>query len=198
MSDTTALDAAKIDIRRWTHEQRGARGPYAPVVIFTPSVLAEAAELLGKLYTAGQEHHIGREDWAAVTSLPLGVLDALAARYCSRVELTGTERHTARDALVSELGARGLTVQPGQRVVVEPLPGGPRFGYRGQAPVSLALTGGGWDIRVDEVASADGPRPIAAPATEEGAREVAELVHKILSGEASNPFAAPAVKEASA
>jgi hypothetical protein len=158
--------------------------------------LAEAAELLGKLYAAGQEHHIDREDWAAVTSLPLGVLDALAARYCSNVELTGTERHAARDALISELSAKGLTVEPGQRIAVEPLPDGPRFGYRGQAPVSLALTSGGWDIRVDEVASAD-PRPIAAPATEDGAREVAELVRKILSGEAPNPFAAPVVKETS-
>ncbi|MFI8944797.1 hypothetical protein [Streptomyces syringium] len=198
MSDTTALDAAKIDIRRWTREEQSARPLYGPGVIYTPSVLAEAAELLGKLYTAGQEHHIDREDWAAVTSLPNGVLDALAARYCSRVELTGTERHAVRDTLVSELSAKGLTVQPGARVVVEPLPDGPRFGYRGQAPVSVALTSEGWDIRVDEVASADGPRPIAAPATEDGAGEVAELVCKILSGEAPNPFAAPAVKEASA
>ncbi|MGW5049366.1 hypothetical protein [Streptomyces griseoluteus] len=198
MSDTTALDAAKIDIRRWTREERSACAPYGTRVIYPPSVLAEAAELLGKLYTAGQEHHIDREDWAAVTSLPLGVLEVLAARYCSRVELTGTERHAARDTLVSELGARGLTVQPGQRVAVEPLPDGPRFGHRGQALVSLALTSDGWDIRVDETAGADGPRPIAAPATEDGAREVAELVHKILSGEAPNPFAAPAAKEASA
>ncbi|MFH9439281.1 hypothetical protein [Streptomyces rochei] len=198
MSDTTALDAAKIDIRRWTPEEQSARALYGSRVLYAPSVLAEAAELLGKLYTAGQEHHIEREDWAAVTSLPMGVLDALAARYCSRIELTGTERHASRDALISELSGRGLTVQPAQRVVVEPLAGGPRFGYRGQAPVSLALTSGGWDIRVDEAANAHGPHPIAAPATEDGAREVAELVHKILSGEAPNPFAAPAVKEASA
>lgn len=40
------------------------------------------------------------------------------------------------------------------------------------------------------------PHPIAAPATEEGAREVAELVRKILCGEAPNPFAHPAVKGA--
>ncbi|WP_432140084.1 hypothetical protein [Streptomyces sp. bgisy154] len=197
MSDTTALDAAKIDIRRWTREEHSARALYGSRVIYTPSVLAEAAELLGKLYTAGQEHHIDREDWAAVTSLPIGVLEVLAARYCSRVELTGAERHAARDTLIAELSAKGLTVQPGQRVAIEPLPDGPRFGHRGQAPVSLALTSGGWDIQVDEVASA-GPHPIAAPATEDGAREVAELVHKILSGEAPNPFAAPAVKEASA
>ncbi|MER6256805.1 hypothetical protein ABT224_36230 [Streptomyces sp. NPDC001584] len=197
MSETTALDAAKIDIRRWTSEVQSARALHGSRVLYTPSVLAEAAELLGKLYTAGQEHHIGREDWAAVTGLPMGVLDALAARYCSRVELTGTERHAARDTLIGELSAKGLTVQPGARIVVEPLPDGPRFGYRGQAPVSLALTSDGWDIRVDEVASA-GPHPIAAPATEDGAREVAELVRKILSGEAPNPFAAPAVKEASA
>jgi hypothetical protein len=196
MSDTTALDAARIDIRRWTQQEPGARASYGSGALYAPSVLAEAAELLGKLYAAGQEHHIDREDWAAVTSLPLGVLDALAARYCSNVELTGTERHAARDALISELSAKGLTVEPGQRIAVEPLPDGPRFGYRGQAPVSLALTSGGWDIRVDEVASAD-PRPIAAPATEDGAREVAELVRKILSGEAPNPFAAPVVKETS-
>ncbi|MGA5643269.1 hypothetical protein ACPCTN_31585 [Streptomyces cinereoruber] len=198
MSDTTALDAAKIDIRRWTREEQSARALYGSRVLYTPSVLAEAAELLGKLYTAGQEHHIDREDWAAVTSLPVGVLDVLAARYCSRVQLTGTEWHAVRDTLISELGAKGLTIQPGQRVTVEPLPDGPRFGYRGQAPVSLALTSGGWDIRVDEVANADGPRPIAAPATEDGAREVAELVRKILTGEAPNPFAAPTVTEASA
>lgn len=197
MSDTTALDAAKIDIRRWTREEHSARALYGSRVLYTPSVLAEAAELLGKLYTAGQEHHIGREDWAAVTSLPVGVLDVLAARYCSRVELADTEWHAVRDTLIGELGAGGLTVRPGQRVAVEPLPDGPRFGHRGQAPLSLALTSGGWDIRVDEVASA-GPHPIAAPATEDGAREVAELVRKILSGEAPNPFAAPVVKEASA
>ncbi|RPK32659.1 hypothetical protein EES39_38320 [Streptomyces sp. ADI92-24] len=189
MSDTTALDAAKIDIRRWTREERGAR------VLYTPSFLAEAVELLSRLYAAGQEHRIEREDWAAVTSLPLGVLDALAARYCSRVELTSIELHAARDALISELTAKGLSVRPGLRVAVDPVAGGPRFGYRGQeAPVSLALTGDGWGIRVDEVASADALR-IAAPATEGGAREVAELVRKILRGEAPSPFAAPAAEE---
>ncbi|GHI98125.1 hypothetical protein [Streptomyces olivaceus] len=196
MSDTTALDAAKIDIRRWTHEERGARGPYAPVVIFTPSVLAEATELLAKLYAAGQEHHIDREDWAAVTSLPTGVLDALTARYCSRVALTHIEYDAVRDRLVGELGARHLTVERGLRVTVAPLPGGPSWGNSGRSGLSLGLTVGGWDIRVDEVASS--PRPIAAHATEDGAREVAELVHKILSGEAPNPFAALAAKEASA
>nr|WP_024127974.1 hypothetical protein [Streptomyces sp. 14R-10]AHF46248.1 hypothetical protein pZL1.83c [Streptomyces sp. 14R-10] len=198
MSDTPALDAARADIRRWTDVEPSVRTPYGPRAIYTPSVLAEAAELLGKFYAAGQEHHIDREDWAAVTSLPLGVLEALAARYCSHVELTGSEWHTVRDTVISELSAKGLTVQPGQRVVVDPLPGGPRFGYRGQAPVSLALTRDGWEIRVDEAARADGSRPIVAPATEDGAREVADLVHRILSGETPNPFAAPAAKQASA
>ncbi|MFD4320530.1 hypothetical protein [Streptomyces sp. NPDC058548] len=197
MSDTSALDAAKIDIRRWTREEQSARALYGSRVLYTPSVLAEAVELLSKLYAAGQEHRIDREDWAAVTSLPVGVLDVLAARYCSRVELTGTEWYAARDALIGELSAKGLTIRPGERVAVEPLPDGPRFGYRGQASVSLALTSGGWDIRVDEVASA-GPHPIAAAATEAGAREVAELVRKILSGEVPSPFAAPPVKEARA
>ncbi|MFE2529462.1 hypothetical protein ACFXEL_35145 [Streptomyces sp. NPDC059382] len=197
MSDTTALDAAKIDIRRWTREEQSARAVYGSRVLYTPSVLAEAVDLLSKLYTAGQEHHIDREDWAAVTSLPVGVLDALAARYSSCFELTGTERYAVRDTLISELGARGLTARPGERVAVEPLPDGPRFGYRGQASVSLALTSGGWDIRIDEAISG-APRPIAAPATEFGAREVAELVRGILSGEAPNPFAALAVKEAGA
>lgn len=190
MSDTTALDAAKTDIRRWTREEQGAR------VLYTPGFLAEAADLLSKLYAAGQEHHIEREDWAAVTSLPVGVLDALTARYRSRPELTSVELHAARDTLVGELTAKGLAVRPGLRVVVDPLAGGPRFGYQGRdAPVSLALTREGWDIRVDEAASAH-PLPIAARATEDGAREVAELVRKILCGEALNPFAAPVAKEA--
>ncbi|MFJ5645782.1 hypothetical protein [Streptomyces sp. NPDC093223] len=190
MSDTAALDAAKVAIR--TATGRGGR------VLYAPSVLDEAADLLSKLFAAGQEHRIEPDDWAGVTSLPMGVLDVLAGRYCSRVELTGAELHAARDALIGELAAKGMTVQPGLRITVDPLPDGPRFGYQGgEAPVSLALTRDGWDVRVDEIASAP-PHPIAAPATEDGAREVAELVRKILRGEAPNPFAAPAAKEASA
>ncbi|MFE9406891.1 hypothetical protein ACFYNY_34850 [Streptomyces sp. NPDC006530] len=196
MSDTTALDAAKIDIRRWTREEHSARALYGSRVIYTPSVLAEAAELLAKLYTAGQEHHIDREDWAAVTSLPTGVLDALTARYCSHVALTHSEYDAVRNSLIGELGARQLTVERGQRITVAPLPGGPSWGDAGRSGLSLGLTVGGWDISIDELASS--PHTIAAPATEDGAREVAELVHKILSGEAPNPFAAPVVKEASA
>ncbi|MFJ8388652.1 hypothetical protein ACIQ9Q_29825 [Streptomyces sp. NPDC094438] len=188
MSDTTALDAAKIDIRRWTREEQGARALYGSRVIYVPSVLAEAAELLGKLYAAGQEHHIDPEDWAAVTGLPVGVLSVLDARYCSRVKLSTSELHAARDTLVAELSARRVTVQPGQRIAVAPLPGGPAWGSRGESGLSLGLSSEGWDIRVDEIASQ--PRPIAAPTTEEGAREVAGLVHKILSGESADPFAA--------
>ncbi|MYS36345.1 hypothetical protein K388_07127 [Streptomyces sp. KhCrAH-43] len=196
MSDTTALDAAKTDIRRWTREEHSAPSQYGSRVIYTPSVLAEAAELLGKLYSAGQEHHIDREDWAAVTSLPMGVLDALAARYCSRVTLTHVEYNTVRDRLIGELDARNLTAERRQRVTVAPLPGGPSWGSSGRSGLSLGLTVGGWDISVDEIASR--PHSIAAPATEDGARDVAELVRKILSGEAPNPFAAPAVTEARA
>ncbi|MEU9480804.1 hypothetical protein [Streptomyces sp. NPDC048191] len=196
MSDTSALDAAKIGIRMATRDL-GAHAQYGSRVLYVPSVLAEAADLLATMYEAGQDHGIGPEDWAAVTSLPTGVVDALAARYCSRVKLTSVELHAARDALVEELSAKGLTVRPGLRVAVDPPAGGPRFGYQGrEAALSLTLTSEGWDIRIDEPAS-DRPRPIAAPATEEGAREVAELVRKILSGEAPNPFASPAVKESS-
>lgn len=196
MSDTTALDAAKIDIRRWTREEPGASTPYGSRVIYAPSVLTEAAELLSKLYTAGQEHHIDREDWAAVTSLPTGVLDVLTARYCSHVALPHSEYDAVRNSLIGELGARRLTVKRGQRITVAPLPGGPSWGNAGRSGLSLGLTVGGWDISIDEIASS--PRMIAAPATEDGAREVAELVHKILSGDAPNPFAAPAAKEAGA
>lgn len=197
MSDTTALDAAQVGIRMATRDL-GGRALYGARVLYVPSVLAEAADLLAKMYEAGQHHGITPEDWAAVTSLPTGVVDALAARYCSHVKLTSTELHTARDTLIGELGTKGLTVRPGLRIAVDPPAGGPRFGYQGrEAPLSLALTSGGWDIRVDEPAS-DRPHPIAAPATDEGAREVAELVRKILCGEAPNPFARPAVKEPSA
>jgi hypothetical protein len=190
MSDTTALDAAKIAIRSATRNlEAGAQ--YGPRVLFVPSVLAEAVELLSKLYVAGQEHNIVPDDWNGVTSLPLGVLDVLAVRYRSRVELGSIERHAVRDTLIGELGALGMTVHPGVRVAVEPPADGPHFGYRGhEAPVSLALASEGWDIRVDEVASAS-PLQIAAPATEDGAREVARLACKILSGEAPNPFAVP-------
>ncbi|QNS09406.1 hypothetical protein [Streptomyces xanthii] len=197
MSDTSALDAAKIGIRMATRNP-GAHVQEGAPVLYVPSVLAEAADLLAKMYEAGQNHGIAPEDWATVTSLPTGVVDALAARYCSRTELTSVELHAARDALIEELGAKGITVRPGLRIAVDPPAGGPSFGYQGrEAPLSLALTREGWDIRVDEPASGR-PRRIAAPATEEGAREVAELVRKILSGEAPNPFARPAVKEPSA
>ncbi|MFF1737863.1 hypothetical protein [Streptomyces sp. NPDC058247] len=189
MSDTTALDAAKIAIRRWTREEPGAHALYGSRVLYAPSVLAEAAELLGKLYAAGQEHHIDPEDWAAVTSLPTGVLDVLVARYCSRVKLSTSELHAVRGTLIAELGARRVTVRPGQRIAVAPLSGGPAWGSRGGSGLSLGLSSsGGWDISVDEIASQS--RPIAAPTTEEGAREVAVLVHKILRGETADPFAA--------
>ncbi|MFF8809907.1 hypothetical protein [Streptomyces omiyaensis] len=197
MSDTTALDAAKIAIRIATRDQ-GARALYGARVLYVPSVLDEAAELLSKLFAAGQEHRIEPEDWANVTSLPQGVLDALASRYCSRVQVTHAELHAARDALVAELTGRGLTVRPGQRIAVDPPAADPRSGHgQQQKPVALSLSSGGWDIRVDEPFGGP-PHSIAAPATEDGASEVAELVHKILSGEAPDPFAAPAPKEARA
>ncbi|QDN84369.1 hypothetical protein [Streptomyces sp. RLB3-6] len=178
MSDTTALDAAKSAIRRNT---AGGRHLYAP------SVLEEATRLAAKFYAAGKEHQIEAGDWDNVTSFASAALDALASKYGSRVRLSREELRKVSGALLTALADKGLTARPGRRTAIDPLPGGPRWGL---AQTGLAVgihLDGGWDLTVDQPTSS--VRSITAPPTEDGAREVADIVHAILRGDAPDPFA---------
>ncbi|MFJ5121862.1 hypothetical protein [Kitasatospora sp. NPDC088548] len=158
--------------------------------LYGPSVHREAAALLDDLYEAAAKH--GHER----TSADLGWLVTAATEATSnKYRHRGPDRSLAElqqltKALTAAFTDVGLTLAPSAGrtgAAVEPLPGGPVWGWDGRTGLAVGIyLNGGWDVMVNQPQSR--VFSMYAPATEAGAREVAEIVRGILSGDRPDPF----------
>jgi len=160
--------------------------------LYAPSVIADAARLLDALYETAAEHGHPRQDpLGRLSGLITAAAEATAGKYGRpAAERTPTEIV----ALQAELGLafldEGLTPAVSQvhmGVAAEPLADGPSWGPHGRAGLAVALyADSGWELMVNQ------PRTrvftLHAPATPDGAREVAAIVHGILAGDVEDPF----------
>ncbi|MBP0454008.1 hypothetical protein J5Y04_31370 [Kitasatospora sp. RG8] len=155
-----------------------------------PTVQLEAALLLDDLYAATAKH--GHER----TSTDLGwLVTAATEATSSKHRHRGPNRSVAElqqltKALTTGLTEAGLvlTLSAGRTgAAVEPLSGGPVWGGNGRTGLAVGIyLNGGWDVMVNQPQSR--VFSLYAPATEAGAREVAEIVHGNLSGDRPDPF----------
>lgn len=162
--------------------------------LYAPSVIAEAAHLLDALHETADtyghprdSHHLG--------GLATAAAEATAGKYGRPAATRSLPEITT---LHAELGLAFLDEGLTQAVshvrmgtAVEPLPGGLTWGLGGRTGLAVALySDSGWELLVNQ------PRTrvftIHAPATREGAREVAAIVHGILRGDLPDPFRADA------
>ncbi|MGW1252277.1 hypothetical protein [Streptomyces sp. NPDC002535] len=178
---TTEAHAA---VEKAARSQRGT--------LYAPSVLEHAAELLTDLWAAGERHGVTASEWGWAVDLASGALDVVSRRY----ERPTTERTTEetltlarhlREALTSD--EIGLSAKPGPRasVIVERSADTPRGGFHGDANLIVGIASNvGWDIAFNQ--SGAPLLSIAAPATQAGASQVAEIVRALVHGELGNPF----------
>ncbi|MGW2501828.1 hypothetical protein ACWCXL_12050 [Streptomyces sp. NPDC001588] len=158
--------------------------------LYGPTVIAEASSLLEDLLATAERHGYARGveglGWLA-TSAAETAADRYGRPHADRAV---GELAILRGALRAALGDEGLTVtrcMTPMGVAVEPAPGGPSWGPDGTAGLAVALwANAGWELEVNV------PRTrsfsIVAPATEDGAREVAALVRDVALGVRPDPF----------
>ncbi|MCX5239794.1 hypothetical protein OG824_31795 [Streptomyces prunicolor] len=160
--------------------------------LYAPSVIAEAARLLDALFETAERHgHTRTSDH--IGELATAAADATASKHRGPKEhRQAAEIHELHRELTQAFTEEGLTttrchVRLG--VAVEPLSDGPR--WVGRTGLAVALyTNSGWELMVNT--SRTRVFTIYAPATAEGAREVAAIVHSILRGTLPDPFRADA------
>ncbi|MFD9303041.1 hypothetical protein ACFWCB_10255 [Streptomyces sp. NPDC060048] len=106
------------------------------------------------------------------------------------VERTITELAELSRALNTALTREGLTPAPARgrgTTAVEPVSGGPTWGLDGRTGLAVGIyLNSGWDLTVNQQQTS--VHSIYAPATADGAREVAVIVRDILRGKAEDPF----------
>ncbi|MDX2692218.1 hypothetical protein, partial [Streptomyces ipomoeae] len=189
--DTTAPDptpdvstAAYAAVEKASRSHRGT--------LYAPSVLEHAAELLTDLWAASERHGVTAPEWGWTIDLASGALDVVSRRY-ERPEKERTIEETlalARhllEALTSD--EIGLSAKPGPRasVIVERSADTPRGGFHGDANLIVGIhSNGGWDMAFNQ--SGAPVLSIAAPASQAGASQVAEIVRALVHGELGNPF----------
>ncbi|MGO1900571.1 MAG: hypothetical protein ACTH0H_05770 [Brachybacterium sp.] len=176
---TTATDSA-ARIRRIYDGHAG---------LYAPSVVTEAARLLDAyLATAGQH---GLDPAAADEHgwLARAAAETTAQRYRRPAsERSPAEVNRLSAELCTMLTAEGLELVPTpvrMAVGVAPVPGGPVWGLGGGLAVAL-YTDSGWELMLNSPRTTS--HTIHAPATNSGAREVAQLVHGVLTGDVADPF----------
>lgn len=157
--------------------------------LYAPSVVAEAAELLDAYLATAEQHGLDRkaadeEGWLAVSAA-----EAVARKYSRpKTERTPAELSQLTRELNTALTAEGLEVVPTQVRMgtgIAPVSGGPTWGMNGGLAVAL-YADSGWELMVNSTRTRT--FTIHAPATAAGAREVAQLVHAVLRGDATDPF----------
>lgn len=158
--------------------------------LHAPSVIAEAARLLDALHETADTYGHPRNSYH-LGGLTTAAAEATAGKHGSPPATRSLpEITTLHAALGSAFLDEGLT-QAVSRVrmgtAVEPLTGGLTWGLDGRTGLAVALySNSGWELMVNQ------PRTrvftIHAPATPDGAREVAAIVHGILRGDLPDPF----------
>ncbi|MGW4803038.1 hypothetical protein [Kitasatospora sp. NPDC004272] len=179
MTETTAAPPAptRESLEAVAREFNGLRALYGPTVTREAATLLDAfcraALDQGRTVLDDGHQHLA----AAATETALAPY-----RGHRQDERTHAELQTLLDTLESALTATGLTLMPnhGSRSghAVAPLPDG-----RLQGPglsVSLHLNGG-WDVCLNQPGAS--VLTVYAPVTEDGAREVAQVVHEVLTGQ---------------
>lgn len=160
--------------------------------LYAPSVIAEAAAYLDDLLATAARH--GHTDRHSDTAgwLVQAAAEATSSKYGRpRHDRTGTATMQALADLTAAFQDRDLTIvvcHARMGVAVAPIPDGPAWGY-GSAGLAVCLyVDSGWSLSVNQPQSR--VYAIHAPVTKEGAAEVAELVHGVLTGSIPDPFRA--------
>ncbi|MET9484775.1 hypothetical protein [Streptomyces sp. NPDC006638] len=157
--------------------------------LYAPSVVAEAASLLDAYLATAEQHGLDRKAADEDGWLALSASETVSRKYSRpETERTSAELSTLVRELNAALTAEGLEVVPTQIRMgtgVAPLPGGPTWGMNGGLAISL-YSDSGWQLMANVARTT--VHTIYAPATAAGAREVAQLVHAVLRGDATDPF----------
>ncbi|MEV5598901.1 hypothetical protein [Streptomyces sp. NPDC052496] len=160
--------------------------------LYAPSVLEHAAELLTGLWATGERHGVTASEWGWAVDLAGGALDVVSRRYerpakeRTSEEALALARHLMEALTSDEIG---LSATPGPRasVIVERGSATPRGGFHGDANLIVGIhTDSGWDMAFNQNGAP--LLPVAAPASQAGASQVAEIVRALVHGELGNPF----------
>ncbi|MFI5880847.1 hypothetical protein [Streptomyces sp. NPDC051554] len=164
--------------------------------LYAPSVIAEAARLLDAFHETATAYGHPREDrLGRLGGLITAAAEATADKYgrptTNRQLDEITELHRALTQAFTEVGLTITGPHVRMGVAVEPLDGGPRWGWDNAAGLAVALyANSGWELMVNQTRTR--VFSIHAPDTPAGAREVAAIVHGILRGDLPDPFRADA------
>ncbi|MFE7429792.1 hypothetical protein [Streptomyces sp. NPDC057545] len=187
---TTATDGPSYSTEAYAAVEKASRSHRG--TLYAPSVLEHAAELLTDLWAAGERHGVTALEWGWAVDLASGALDVVSRRYeRPEKERTTKETLTLSRHLLAALTSDeiGLSAKPGPRasVIVERSTDTPRGGFHGDANLIVGIhSDGGWDMAFNQ--SGAPVLSIAAPASQAGASQVAEIVRALVHGELGNPF----------
>lgn len=188
MSTTPAPDGPTFTDQAYASIERAAGNRRD---LYAPSVLQQAAALLTDLWDAGSRHGVTTDAWSWSTDLGGATLDVITRPYdrAPSPERTHQELSALKASLIGALADNGVTAELGPRtfVRVHRQDRTPPGGYDGTANLLVGIySDGGWDVCFD--AHGASVVSIAAPATEAGAVEVAQIVHALVNGELGNPL----------
>ncbi|MDX3025364.1 hypothetical protein [Streptomyces acidiscabies] len=157
--------------------------------LYAPSLVTEAAALLDAYLATAEQHGLDHKAADEDGWLALAAAEAVSRKYGRpATERTLAELNQLSRELTTALTAEGLEIVPTpvrMGVGVAPVPGGPTWGMGGGLAVAL-YADSGWHLMANSTRTT--VHTIHAPATADGAREVAELVHAVLRGDIADPF----------
>lgn len=156
--------------------------------LYSPSAVAEAAQLLTDLAAVMDQHGVPPSS-SARGWLVTAAAESVGSRH-GRPARTRTPREVAAlaDGLAAECQRLGLVgaAMGGMGFAAEPVPGGPVWGWGRCGLAVRVYADAGWELVVNQERSpAVG---VYAPASPAGAREVAGMLADIMHGRAPDPF----------
>jgi hypothetical protein len=183
---TDTITATHLAQARALVEQAAAGQP----VLYAPSVLDEAADLLGKMWSV--EEHTGArfEPRVLLGDFPVHALENVLGQHTALNQAANRKLqdiHALEASLLTALGEAGVKADRGPSIFLRAhrtpsTPAGDRDGF-----LLGIYADAVWFI---ETSVANDPCvPIVAPATPAGAVEVAGVVRAFLDGRLGNPFA---------
>ncbi|MFJ7424113.1 hypothetical protein ACIQXD_36845 [Streptomyces uncialis] len=157
--------------------------------LYADSLVNEAATLLDAYLATAEQHGLDRKAADEDGWLALSAAEAISRKYGRpKTERTSAELSQLVRELNTALTAEGLEVVPTQIRMgtgVAPLPGGPTWGMNGGLAIAL-YSDSGWHLMANVARTT--VHTIHAPDNADGAREVAQLVHRVLRGDIADPF----------